>query len=79
MAGRKTLNVGMVGYGFMGRTHSNACGKVNQFFDLGYEPALKAVCGRDREKVEGFAKTWNYETLRDGLAQARRAARHRPR
>ena len=25
---------GVVGYGFMGRTHSNAFAKVNQFFDL---------------------------------------------
>jgi hypothetical protein len=62
MAGRKKLNVGMVGYGFMGRTHSNAFGKVNQFFDLGYEPVLKAVCGRDKEKVEAFAGTWNYDS-----------------
>jgi predicted dehydrogenase len=63
MVARKKINVGMVGYGFMGRTHSNAFGKVNQFFDVGYEPVLKAVCGRDKEKVEGFAKTWNYETF----------------
>ena len=60
---RKKLNIGMVGYGFMGRTHSNAFGKVNQFFDVGYEPVLKAVCGRDKEKVEGFAKTWGYESV----------------
>ena len=45
MVAKKTINVGMVGYGFMGRTHSNAFGKVNQFFDIGYEPVLKAVCG----------------------------------
>ena len=62
MARRKKLNVGMVGYGFMGRTHSNAFGKVNQFFDVGYEPVLKAVCGRDKEKVASFAETWNYES-----------------
>ena len=36
MAAKKEINVGLVGYGFMGRTHSNAFGKVNQFFDLGY-------------------------------------------
>ena len=63
MAGRKKLNVGIVGYGFMGRTHSNAFGKVNQFFDVGYEPVLKAVCGRDKEKIQSFARTWNYETF----------------
>jgi len=30
----KTLNVGLIGYGFMGRAHSNAFAKVNHFFDL---------------------------------------------
>ena len=50
MAGeKKNVNVGVIGYGFMGRTHSNAFGKVNQFFDLKREPVLKAVCGRDEQ------------------------------
>ena len=63
MAGeKKKLNVGVIGYGFMGRTHSNAFGKVNQFFDLKREPVLKAVCGRDEQKVQAFAKNWNYES-----------------
>ena len=62
MARRKKLNVGLVGYGFMDRTHSHAFGKVNQFFNLGYEPVLKAVCGRDKEKVGSFAEAWNYES-----------------
>jgi len=35
----------MVGYGFMGRAHSNAFGRVSRFFDLGYEPVLRAVRG----------------------------------
>ena len=49
MAGeKKKLNIGVVGYGFMGRTHSNAFGKVSQFFDLKREPVLKAVCARDK-------------------------------
>ena len=30
----KKLNIGMIGYGFMGRAHSNAFRKVNNFFDL---------------------------------------------
>ena len=30
----KKLNVAMVGYGFMGRAHSNAYRKVNQFLIL---------------------------------------------
>src|SRR5258708_7286205 len=57
---QKKLNVGLVGYGFMGRTHSNAFGQVNNFFDLEYEPVLKAVCARDADKVKAFAEQWGY-------------------
>src|ERR1700721_4098638 len=63
MAGdKKKLNIGVVGYGFMGRTHSNAIGKGSQFFDLKREPVLKAVCGRDEKQVQAFAKNWNFES-----------------
>ncbi len=47
MTNRKPLRIGMVGYGFMGRAHSNAYRRVNNFFDLEYEPVLQAVCARD--------------------------------
>ena len=63
MTRKKKLNIGLVGYGFMGRTHSNAFGKVNNFFDLEYEPVLKAVCARDADKVKGFAEQWGYESV----------------
>ena len=43
MSKKKDLNVGIVGYGFMGRAHSNAYRQVNRFFDLGIEPVLKAA------------------------------------
>jgi predicted dehydrogenase len=62
MAAKKKLNIGMIGYGFMGRTHSNAFSRVNQFFDLGYQPVLRAVCGRDGDKVRAFAENWGYES-----------------
>src|SRR6476661_8272685 len=58
----KKLNVALIGYGFMGRTHSNAFRKVNNFFDLDYEPVLKAVCARDEQKVGAFAKKWGWES-----------------
>jgi predicted dehydrogenase len=58
----KKLNVALIGYGFMGRTHSNAFRKVNNFFDLEYEPVLKAVCARDEQKVGAFAKKWGWES-----------------
>jgi predicted dehydrogenase len=52
----------MIGYGFMGRCHSNAFRKVGNFFDVAYQPVLKAACGRSGEKVRAFADTWGYET-----------------
>jgi predicted dehydrogenase len=60
---KKALNIGMVGYGFMGRTHSNAFKQVPQFFDLGYRPILKAICARDGAKAKAFAENWGYESF----------------
>jgi predicted dehydrogenase len=59
----KPLNLGMIGYGFMGRAHSNGYRKVNNFFDLEYRPVLKAACARDETKVKKFADTWGYESV----------------
>jgi predicted dehydrogenase len=58
----KKLNVALIGYGFMGRTHSNAFRKVNNFFDLDYQPVMKAVCARDEAKVKAFAQKWGWES-----------------
>jgi predicted dehydrogenase len=62
MSAKTKLRVGLVGYGFMGRTHSNAFAKVNQFFDLKYQPVLAAVCARDASKVDAFAAQWGFES-----------------
>jgi predicted dehydrogenase len=59
----KPLNIGMIGYGFMGRAHSNAYIKVNHFFDLEYRPVLKAVCARSADKAKAFADQWGYESI----------------
>jgi len=58
----KQLNVGMIGYGFMGRAHSNAFRKVSNFFELEHQPVLKAICARDEAKVKAFASKWGYES-----------------
>ena len=58
----KQLNVGLIGCGFMGRTHSNASRKVNNFFDLEYQPVLKAVCDLDEARAKAFADKWGYES-----------------
>ena len=60
---KKALRVGIVGCGFMGRTHSNAFRQVNQFFDVPFRPALAAVCARTRAAAEAFAANWGYESI----------------
>jgi len=60
---KKKLRIGMVGYGFMGRTHSNAFTQAPKFFDLEYEPQLTAVCARNQVRAEEFASNWGYGSV----------------
>ena len=53
--GRDVVGVGMVGYAFMGRAHSQAWRTVDHFFDLPVRPRMAAICGRDASKVEAAA------------------------
>src|SRR5207247_3796539 len=66
----KPLNIGMIGYGFMGRAHSNAYAKVNHFCDLDYDPVLKADCARDKEKDQGHAEKWDEQPEEPHAAKA---------
>ena len=59
---KKALNVGIIGYGFMGRAHSNAYRQASKFFDLSYTPVLKAACARKEEKLRPFAENWGWES-----------------
>jgi myo-inositol 2-dehydrogenase/D-chiro-inositol 1-dehydrogenase len=59
----KTLNIGLVGYGFMGRTHSNAFLQAPRYFDLPYRPVLKAIAARNAERAKAFAANWGYESF----------------
>ncbi|HEV7223660.1 MAG TPA: Gfo/Idh/MocA family oxidoreductase, partial [Pirellulales bacterium] len=56
------LNIGMIGYGFMGRAHSNAYRQVSQFFPHKRRPVLKACCARNEAKIKAFAENWGYES-----------------
>lgn len=58
----KKLNIGMIGYGFMGRAHSNAYRKVNQFFPVAYTPVLKGVAARSAGELKNFADNWEWES-----------------
>ncbi|NRA76536.1 MAG: Gfo/Idh/MocA family oxidoreductase [Planctomycetes bacterium] len=59
----KELRIGMIGYGFMGKAHSNAYQKVNRFFDLETKPVLQALCARDKENASSFASNWGYASV----------------
>jgi predicted dehydrogenase len=59
----KTLNVGLIGCGFMGRAHSNAHRKVWNFFDLEYRPVLKAICDFNADKAKAHAARWGFESV----------------
>ncbi len=60
------IGVGLVGYKFMGKSHSNGYRQVGHFFpNLPITPELTALCGRDEAAVKAAAADmgWNsYET-----------------
>jgi len=49
---KRKLNVGMIGYNFMGKAHSNAWRQAGRFFELPVELNLKTICGRTASSVE---------------------------
>ena len=55
------INVGLIGYKFMGRAHSNAWIKAPLFFDLPSTPVLKVVCGRHESALKEFALKWGWQ------------------
>ena len=64
MPDKKQLRIGLIGGGFMGRTHTNAYKRVGDFFpELQHRVVLKAVCTRSPEKVKAFAEQWGYESF----------------
>ena len=59
------IGVGLVGYKFMGRAHSNAYRQLPRFFDVDPAPRMTAICGRDERGVREAADSlgWSsYET-----------------
>lgn len=60
-----SIGIGMIGYKFMGKAHSNAYRQIPEFFDLPLKPRLKTICGRDRPRVEKMAQRWGWENATD--------------
>jgi predicted dehydrogenase len=60
---KDTINVGLVGYRFMGKAHSNAYRQVYHFFpNIPVRPVLKALCGRDAAAVQAAADVLGWES-----------------
>jgi predicted dehydrogenase len=57
------LGVALVGYKFMGKTHSNAYRQVGAFFQLPANPSMRVLCGRDREGLSSAAKMWGWQEV----------------
>ena len=60
---KKQIRIGLIGYGFMGRAHSNAFAKVGHFFDSDHQLVLQALCARDADKAKAFADRWGYASV----------------
>jgi predicted dehydrogenase len=58
---RCKLNIALIGYGFMGRAHSNAYRQAACFFDIPFDLNLKVVCGRNQTKLDRMASDWGWE------------------
>ena len=63
------IGVGLVGYKFMGRVHSNAYRQVARFFDVDPAPRMRAICGRDEEAVRDAADTLGWEDYETDYAR----------
>ncbi len=59
----KELNIGIVGYKFMGKAHSNAWKNVPLFFGGDVKPVMKAACGRHEEQLKEFADKWGWQDI----------------
>lgn len=51
----KQLRVGMIGYKFMGKAHSNAYRSLPMFFPEALKPEMVAICGRNVSAVQAAA------------------------
>ena len=56
-----TLNVGLVGYQFMGKAHSNAWLNAPHFFDLPSNVVMHTLCGRSLEPLKAAAARWGWK------------------
>ena len=63
MSNKDSLNLALIGQGFMGRTHSNAWGQVARFFKPPLKPVMHTVFGQEAENPAVFAANWGWKNF----------------
>jgi predicted dehydrogenase len=58
---KKHYNVGLIGYQFMGKAHSNAYRQVSRFFDLPCTVGMHTLCGRNEAAVTKAAQNMGWD------------------
>ncbi len=61
MKNKRSLSVGLIGYNFMGKAHSNAWRQAGRFFDLPAEIRMRTLCGRSAQGVAAAAANLGWE------------------
>lgn len=56
-----TINVGLIGYKFMGKAHSAAYRDVVHYFNPKIKPVMKVICGRNEEGVKEAQEQFGWE------------------
>ena len=62
---KERVGVGMIGYGFMGKAHTNAFRKLPMFYPSEAIPVMKGICGRTLPEVRKTAEQFGYEYSTD--------------
>src|SRR5262245_61783918 len=60
---KRSLNVGIIGYSFMGKAHSNAWRQAPRFFDLPVDVVLHTICGRSSKSVEAARQQLGWQNV----------------
>ncbi|HWP30943.1 MAG TPA: Gfo/Idh/MocA family oxidoreductase [Fimbriimonadales bacterium] len=58
---KRKVRIGMVGYQFMGKAHSNAYRQVARFFDMDWEPEMAVICGRTEAPLKAAAEKYGWQ------------------
>ena len=57
----KQIGIGVIGWGFMGRTHTFSIKTMPLHYNLDFEPRLIGICSRRLEKAEQAAREQGFK------------------